>query len=142
MQNLISLVEGLDIRYVYLAVAILGVTVVVSFIKKAVKVGIAVLIIALLISYGGVWASKIQEKYNVNIEEGSINITIDGKVHNINLEETGEIVATDLGNGKVKLTIKGNDEHKSIQTEVVLLRFMYDTVKRQANKLGIKVTEK
>ena len=135
MNSLISFASNIDTKYVYIAVAILGVEFIISLVKKAIKLGILVLVIALLLTYGGSMVSKIQEKYNINVEGDTITAVVDGKEYTLDLELVSEIVITDIGKGKVKVAIKAADENKSKVAEVEMYRFMFNAVKKQAEKL-------
>jgi len=125
-----------------MAVAILGVAFIISLVKKAIKLGILVLVIALLLTYGGSMVSKIQEKYNINVEGDTITAVVDGKEYTLDLELVSEIVITDIGKGKVKVAIKAADENKSKVAEVEMYRFMSNAVKKQAEKLEVPIVEK
>lgn len=142
MNSLISFASNIDTKYVYIAVAILGVAFIISLVKKAIKLGILVLVIALLLTYGGSMVSKIQEKYNINVEGDTITAVVDGKEYTLDLELVSEIVITDIGKGKVKVAIKAADENKSKVAEVEMYRFMFNAVKKQAEKLGVPIVEK
>lgn len=142
MNSLISFASNIDTKYVYIAVAILGVTFIISLVKKAIKLGILVLVIALLLTYGGSMVSKIQEKYNINVEGDTITAVVDGKEYTLDLELVSEIVITDIGKGKVKVAIKAADENKSKVAEVEMYRFMFNAVKKQAEKLEVPIVEK
>lgn len=142
MNTLISFASNIDTKYVYIAVAILGVAFIISLVKKAIKLGILVLVIALLLTYGGSMVSKIQEKYNINVEGDTITAVVDGKEYTLDLELVSEIVITDIGKGKVKVAIKAADENKSKVAEVEMYRFMFNAVKKQAEKLEVPIVEK
>lgn len=142
MNSLISFASNIDTKYVYIAVAILGVAFIISLVKKAIKLGILVLVIALLLTYGGSMVSKIQEKYNINVEGDTITAVVDGKEYTLDLELVSEIVITDIGKGKVKVAIKAADENKSKVAEVEMYRFMFNAVKKQAEKLKVPIVEK
>ncbi len=142
MNSLISFASNIDTKYVYIAVAILGVAFIISLVKKAIKLGILVLVIALLLTYGGSMVSKIQEKYNINVEGDTITAVVDGKEYTLDLELVSEIVVTDIGKGKVKVAIKAADENKSKVAEVEMYRFMFNAVKKQAEKLEVPIVEK
>lgn len=142
MNSLISFASNMDTKYVYIAVAILGVAFIISLVKKAIKLGILVLVIALLLTYGGSMVSKIQEKYNINVEGDTITAVVDGKEYTLDLELVSEIVITDIGKGKVKVAIKAADENKSKVAEVEMYRFMFNAVKKQAEKLEVPIVEK
>jgi len=142
MNSLISFASNIDTKYVYIAVAILGVAFIISLVKKAFKLGILVLVIALLLTYGGSMVSKIQEKYNINVEGDTIIAVVDGKEYTLDLELVSEIVITDIGKGKVKVAIKAADENKSKVAEVEMYRFMSNAVKKQAEKLEVPIVEK
>jgi|LFRM01.1.fsa_nt_gb hypothetical protein len=142
MNSLISFASNIDTKYVYIAVAILGVAFIISLVKKAIKLGILVLVIALLLTYGGSMVSKIQEKYNINVEGDTITAVVDGKEYTLDLELVSEIVITDIGKGKVKVAIKAADENKSKVAEVEMYRFMFNAVKKQAEKLEVPIVEK
>ena len=118
MNSLISFASNIDTKYVYIAVAILGVAFIISLVKKAIKLGILVLVIALLLTYGGSMVSKIQEKYNINVEGDTITAVVDGKEYTLDLELVSEIVITDIGKGKVKVAIKASDANKRKEAEV------------------------
>lgn len=142
MNSFISFASNIDTKYVYIAVAILGVAFIISLVKKAIKLGILVLVIALLLTYGGSMVSKIQEKYNINVEGDTITAVVDGKEYTLDLELVSEIVITDIGKGKVKVAIKAADENKSKVAEVEMYRFMFNAVKKQAEKLEVPIVEK
>lgn len=142
MNSLISFASNIDTKYVYIAVAILGVAFIISLVKKAIKLGILVLVIALLLTYGGSMVSKIQEKYNINVKGDTITAVVDGKEYTLDLELVSEIVITDIGKGKVKVAIKAADENKSKVAEVEMYRFMFNAVKKQAEKLEVPIVEK
>ena len=142
MNSLISFASNIDTKYVYIAVAILGVAFIISLVKKAIKLGILVLVIALLLTYGGSMVSKIQEKYNINVEGDTITAVVDGKEYTLDLELVSEIVKTDILKGMVKVAIKAADENKSKVAEVEMYRFMFNAVKKQAEKLEVPIVEK
>ena len=94
---LIGILSEIDPKVVYIAVGLLAVSALISLIKKAIKIAVIVIIVALCISYLAPLAKQIQKDYKVSIEDDKLYINIKGRefelskegIENIKLEHLG-----------------------------------------------------
>ena len=109
---------------IYFIAVIFAVLTIVSILKKMFKIAALVLVICLVVAYGGQELDKVKSKYNVNVKDGVISYTIDGKSNNIKAAEIEK--AYIVSNGDTK---KVEFEFKSGGTyEVELPKIAYDVV--------------
>ncbi len=138
MENILSKFNGLDVKYLYAAVAIIVIAAVIALIKKAIKVGLVVLVIALAITYGGMVIKDFQQKYNIDVNGTVISMTMEGKDYTFDYKAVKQIDAQDLGTGNVKLDI----ETITGRMFITVPRFIFDSIKVQASKYDIKINER
>lgn len=67
MELIAGLIKVVDPKILYIAGAILAISSIVAFIKKAVKLAIVVVIIAVAVSLLGPMVKNIQQKYDFNV---------------------------------------------------------------------------
>ena len=139
MENMASLFAGIDIKYIYIAVGILVIGVLLSIIKKAFKLGLIVLVIAAILTYGGTAISKLQSKYQIESTGSTISLQLNGKPYSLDYSEIVSIEAQDLGNGKERLSISKLDSSK---TFIDVPQFIYNIIKEKAEEKNIKITER
>lgn len=141
LENFMALFNGLDIRYVYAAIAILVLAGIISIIKKAIRLGITVLILALLLNYGGQYIHKFQQNYNINVKGDVVQLTVGGQTHQISLSGMKRVELFNLGNGYYRITLYYEEDETS-QLTVKVPTYMVDVIKSYAITQGIEAVEK
>ena len=132
------LLAELDIKLVYILAGILLVLAVLAIIKKVVKLGIIILIVALAVTTLGPKAKQIQENLNIKVADGVVSVTLDGMEYNLDREVIKEIrMESGLSIGKYKVTTTLNNGADGVSFDLPL--FMGDTVKQFAVKNRIKL---
>lgn len=142
LANFMALFNGLDMRYVYVAIAILVLAGIISIIKKAIRLGITVLILALLLNYGGQYIYKFQQNYNINVKGDVMQLTVGGQTHQISLSGIKRVELFNLGNGYYRITLYYEKEDETSQLTVKVPTYMVDVIKSYAITQGIEAVEK
>ncbi len=141
MEKFLSLFSDIDIRIVYAAAAIVAIAGILSLIKKAIKLGIIVIAISLVITYGGNVLNEIKENYKFNMEGTTMQVTILDKSYSVDLLNVKEAIAQDVGNGNVRLELYDKQGNAYTQP-IVMNRMIYQLIKGQADKYSIEIKEK
>jgi len=128
----------LDHRVIIGAVALLLIVGVLALVKKVVKLGIVVIVIALAVSTLGPMAKSFQEDYKFSIEDGAIHMTISGAEYEISRESYKEIVIVNKGMGKYEVQAVSNDG----ELKVIVPSFMISKIQDFGDRYGIPVTLK
>lgn len=128
----------LDYRLVIIIAVVLLITAIIAIIKKAIKVGLIVMIIALMIGYVAPTAFEFQRDYKIGVEDAAIHMVIKGQTFTIESNSCKEIILEDIGNLTYSLTAKYSDGNITVK----IPRFMTDAVIAFGNKYGVKVTVK
>lgn len=131
---------GIDIKYIYIAAGIVALAGLIAIIKKVFKLGIAILVISILFTYGGRLAHSFQEKYNFKVEGTKVYMVIDDREHSIDFNVIESIDAFDTGGGMVNLDIT-TDRGGKVSIKKVP-RFIFNGIKKPAEKSGITIIEK
>lgn len=134
METLLEpILAELDYRVVIGAVAILLIVGVLALVKKVIKVGIVVIILALSLSTLGPMAQSFQENYKFNVENGAIHIVLSGNEYTIDKDLCEEINMTSKG-------IKGYELEAVFEDgtlRVMIPTFMMGKIQAFGNKHGI-----
>lgn len=128
----------LDYRLVIVIAAVLLITAIVALVKKAIKVGLVVMVIALMVGYIAPTAFEFQRDYKIGVEDAAIHMVIKGQTFKIESNSCKEIILEDIGNLTYGLTAKYNDGNITVK----IPRFMTDAVIAFGNKYGVPVTIK
>lgn len=141
--NFLALFNGLDIKYVYMAVGILILAGVISFIKRAVKLGVTIIILALLLNYGGNYVHNFQQKYNIHITKDTVSMCVDGKDYSISLNNIERVEYTMAGAGVFNVSVYYKDNTGKVSKATFKVpTYMLEVIKQQVEKLGVKAVEK
>ena len=89
MEKFLSMFVDIDTRVIYIAVVVILIAGLLAVIKKAVKLGIIVLIIALLVGYGGSFLNSIKERYDFSINGTELYVRVMNNEYNIELVDKG-----------------------------------------------------
>ena len=134
METLLEpILAELDYRVVIGAVAILLIVGALALVKKVIKVGIVVIILALSLSTLGPMAQSFQENYKFNVENGVIHIVLSGNEYTIDKDLCEEINMTSKG-------IKGYELEAVFEDgtlRVMIPTFMVEKIQAFGNKHGI-----
>jgi len=141
MEKFLSMFVDIDTRVIYIAVVVILIAGLLAVIKKAVKLGIIVLIIALLVGYGGSFLNSIKERYDFSINGTELYVRVMNNEYNIELVDVKEINVQDLGNGNVKMEIY-DTEGKAYTTPITINGTIYQLIKKQVSKHDIVVNER
>lgn len=137
MENMISLFAGLDTKIVLIAAGLVALAGIIAIFKKAVKIGIFVLAIAVLVTVGGSYLAELQQQYGFSAEGSVISVTLDGKQYTVDMENIDTVKSYDNGNGSVKLEV-WSGEYK---LELDVPRFIYNAAKGIMEKNNVEVVE-
>lgn len=123
MNKIISLIAGLDTKVIYIVCGVIIVLGVLALIKKIISIGITIIVIALMMSYGGSVMDKIKEEYGVGIQGSIISMDIGGEKQEIDVSLIDSIEKIgDSDAGKVNiLVISGENE---VEVEVPIIVYM------------------
>lgn len=143
LANFLALFNGLDIKYIYMAVGILILAGAISFIKRAVKLGATIMILALLLSYGGNYVHDFQQKYNIHITKDTVSMRVDGKDYSISLNNIERVEYTMAGTGVFNVDVYYKDNtDKTSKATFKVPTYMLEVIKQQVKKLGVEAVEK
>lgn len=137
MENMIGLFVGLDPKIVLIAAGLVAIAGFIALFKKAIKIGIFVLAIALLVTVGGTYLGELQQQYGFSADGSVISMKLDGKDYTVDIENIDSIKSYDNGNGSVKLEV-WSGEYK---LEIDVPRFIYNAAKGVAKQNGLEITE-
>lgn len=113
MEQLMSSLCSVDKNTWLIIGAVLVVFAVISFVKKIIKLGLFILILALGITYGGRVVSSMSEKLGITMNNGiiSINDSYDIELNNVK----SVVIKTTDNKDKVMLDIVTNSKTKTIE---------------------------
>ena len=97
MENIASYLLSMPREAWVVAIAIIGLLGILSIIKKAIKLGITVLILAVLVTNGGTYLNKLKNDYSLSVNDTKISAVINGRPIQIDLSEIEDIVVQDTG---------------------------------------------
>lgn len=136
---LIGILSEIDPKVVYIAVGLLAVSALISLIKKAIKIAVIVIIVALCISYLAPLAKQIQKDYKVSIEDDKLYINIKGREFELSKEGIEKIKLEHLGLKGYKLEVNYKDGFDSI----MIPNFLINPIKKfiEDKKLPVTIIE-
>lgn len=136
MDMISSVLMGIDPKAIWIAAGIVGVLGLLAIIKKAVKIGVLVLVIALAITYGGSVVNNIRDTYQIEVNGSHISMVVDNKDYSIDLADIKSIEKVSKSNDGVELNIvSGSNTNMNITVPEVL----YNLIKPVAEKQGIEL---
>ena len=130
-----EVLSQLDSKLMYVLGGLLIMTVIVSLIKKAIKIAITVGLIAFCVTSLGPIATDFQNKYKMEVDKYKAIITIDNQKTVLNKEEIKSIQLINHGLSGYTLNITYKDGVASIN----IPNFMMNKVKSFAENSDIQV---
>lgn len=125
-----------NILLILCALAVLFV--IVSIIKKAIKLTIFLVIISFLLGSGGAYIKNITDRYSIKMEGNSVVYKINGNDGNFNIDDVAKVTeekADDSKNTKVNIEFK-NGSNIGFNVDSKLWKYI---VKGKAEKAGLSV---
>lgn len=126
MEALSGMVLGLDPKVLWISACIVGVLGLLALLKKAIKAGILIIVIALVITYGGSVVQGIQEKYNLDVDGSIVSMEIDGKKMSLDIADINSCKVISQTEDKVKLEIQSGS---SATLTVDIPKVMFNVLK-------------
>lgn len=128
-----GVLSQLDPKVLYVVVGILMLSVILSILKRAVKMAIIIGVMALAVGSLGPMAQQIQENYAFDVRDGVANITVHGQVVELDREKIKEVKLINKGTSGYSLKVQYDDAI----TEVKVPTFMVSEIKQYAGKYDI-----
>lgn len=132
---LAPILSEIEPTYIWMLVGICAIVLLLSLLKKAVKLAITVLIIGLCATAVVPWAQNFQEKYQIRVEDGALAMKIDGEDFFIDREGIKSMQLVNDGFGNYSLGITYKDGLQTIK----LPTFMTNTIKEFAERYYIPI---
>ena len=129
-----DMLSQLDPKVVYIFVGVMIISAVLAIIKKAIKIGIIVVIIALSVSTLGPMAKEFQDKYKFSIDSGVATIQAENNTIKLDKNTIKDIELINKGVNGYELKVKYKDDGYS---HIKIPTFMAPLVKEYATKYSI-----
>lgn len=129
------ILSELNPTYVWIFVGICAILVVLSIVKKAIKLALIVGLIGLCVSVVAPWAQDFQEKYKINFDNGALVMKVNGEDFRLDKEAIKSMQLVNDGFGNYSLGITYDD---GLQT-IGLPTFMTNTIKEFADRYSIPI---
>ena len=127
------ILSELDPRVITGVVVLLLIVGVLALIKKVIKIGVIVIILALSMSTLGPMAHSFQENYKFNVENGVIRVVLDGAEYEIDKDLCKKITLTNKGVTGYEVEAEFKDEI----LKIVVPTFMMSKIQAFGNKHDI-----
>jgi len=117
MEQVIGLIGSIDKDIWIIIGAIIAVLAIISFIKKAIKLGMIILVVAFVVTFGGSFVSNIKDKLGVTVVDSTLHIDNDlVGTYSIDLNTVESIVIKDADNsGNVIVDISMKSKTQTIE---------------------------
>jgi len=117
MEQVMSLIGSIDKDIWLIIGAIIAVLAIISLIKKAIKLGMLILVVAFVVAFGGSFVSNIKDKLGVTVVDSTLHIDNDlVGTYSIDLNTVESIVIKDADNsGDVIVDISMKSKTQTIE---------------------------
>ena len=117
MEQVMSLIGSIDKDIWLIIGAIIAVLAIISLIKKAIKLGMLILVVAFVVTFGGSFVSNIKDKLGVTVVDSTLHIDNDlVGTYSIDLNTVESIVIKDADNsGDVIVDISMKSKTQTIE---------------------------
>ena len=136
MDIIVNFILGMPREAWMTAIAIVGIMGLLAIIKKAIRLGITVVILAVIITYGGMVVRGIQEEYDIQVNGSVVSATIDNDIMVIDLQKIESIAVSKNGDDKVTLSITSDD---GLQANIDMPNIVYSVTQVIANKYDVEI---
>lgn len=133
------ILANVDTKVILIVAGILVISGILAIIKKVVKLGLVMLVVAILVSTLIPMAQSFQEKYSINVSNGVIALKVDGKEYNIDKENCKSITIENKGLS----TYLVSAEFNAGRLAITMPGFMVNKIKDfgEKHKIPIKMLE-
>lgn len=138
MEAVSGILMGIDPRAIWIAAGIVGVLGLLAILKKAIKLGILVLVIALAITYGGSAINNIKDTYQIEVEGSYISMVVDKKEYSIDLSDINSVNVININKDGVELDIISGDNTKM---NITVPKILFNMIKPIIEKQGVLVNQ-
>ena len=136
MESMLEPILGnIDVNILWIFIAIMGVCIILSIIKKAIKLTIFVAAIAAIAIVLVPMAQDFQTKYNFQMENGSIVMTINGEEVSVEKDICKEIELENKGSQGYELRAVTDEG----TLDIIIPTFMKEGVEVFADRYGIPI---
>ena len=117
MEQVMGLIGSIDKDIWLIIGAIIAVLAIISLIKKAIKLGMLILVVAFVVTFGGSFVSNIKDKLGVTVVDSTLHIDNDlVGTYSIDLNTVESIVIKDADNsGDVIVDISMKSKTQTIE---------------------------
>ena len=117
MEQVMGLIGSIDKDIWLIIGAIIAVLAIISLIKKAIKLGMIILVVAFVVTFGGSFVSNIKDKLGVTVVDSTLHIDNDlVGTYSIDLNTVESIVIKDADNsGNVIVDISMKSKTQTIE---------------------------
>lgn len=136
MEAIGGILMGIDPQAIWIAAGIVGVLGLLAILKKAIKLGIMVLVIALAITYGGSVINNVRDTYQIEVEGSYISMVVNEKEYSIDLSDIKSVTVVNIGDGGVELDIVSGDNTKM---NITVPKALFNMLKPIIEKQGVLV---
>lgn len=138
MEAVSGILMGIDPRAIWIAAGIVGVLGLLAILKKAIKLGILVLVIALAITYGGSAINNIKDTYQIEVEGSYISMVVDEKEYSIDLSDINSVNVININEDGVELDIISGDNTKM---NITVPKILFNMIKPIIEKQGVLINQ-
>jgi len=147
-KEMIPALSQIDTRLLLILAGLAAVLVVISLVKKAIKVGIFLLIVAVIFASGVPAINKLKESYNVSYSKltETLTLRVAGKDFSVSIKEIKEAknysIKLERGgtNTKISLFYQRKDGTAVSERGVEIPNFMMDVVTKYFDGSGLQYT--
>lgn len=134
MEKFLELFAGIDPKIVIICAIVLVVLALIALIKKAFKVGIIVLLLAIILGGGGLSLDKIASQFGIEFDGSNVELRLGGQEYSIDVNEIAGVEVEDGVNGKCSLTVNFED---GTSGSYEIPTYMKGVIKGVAGKAGV-----
>ena len=131
LENLGSILMGIDPKVIWITAGIIAILGIISLVKKAIKLGIIILIVSLVVTYGGSYIDQFKEKYQFEFNSSGISVMVDGQKKEFSFDALNNMEVTPSSTNNVEVSIK-DENGKTYKFE--MNKKLYNALKEKMSK--------
>ena len=136
MESMLEPILGtIDTRVIWVFIAVMGICIILSIIKKAIKLTVVIGIIAAIAIFVAPMAEDFQSRYHFEMVDGAITMTINGEEVSVEKDICKEIELENKGAEGYELRAVTTDG----TLDIMIPTFMRDGIKTFAERYGIPI---
>lgn len=136
MDTIVGFILSMPREAWMMAICVVGIMGLIAIIKKAVKLGVLVVVLAVLFTYGGMAVRNIQAEYNIQVNGSVVSAVIDNEPLVVDFKEIESITVAKKGEDRVTLSVTSSD---GLQANIDVPNVVYKITQAIAEEYGVIV---